>query len=328
MTTAPPNRDYIDQMAAHWLTAEREANPAAYADPSVDFVSMLEIARDRVLKIYDGEVRWSECSAGDKVAWLGRPRQRSIYQAFGRQGRERAKRQDWTTFRGRAFSAGCLIPVQSASPEPTQWNSAHEFGVPNVIAGAQGFIDPKNPSPCRRCGLTREQALIADQRPVLDEFGIRLPEPAEPGPRLRGYRERLWWNYFDTVTLGGKRHPRNFARAFGNANIGDPRRCNLDTGGQLVQDTTMVVMDFYVVPCAPAHEVPWNRIVAQLIIGNKPVTPRLPLAELFMGCALWERPCIIPVRQAFYASLEIDEAPDEPLDLVVHIEGLVTRDIQ
>jgi hypothetical protein len=165
---------------------------------------------------------------------------------------------------------------------------------------------------------------------VLDELGFMVRDPAHitTGPRLHGYRERLWWNYFDTVTLGGKHRPRNHARAFGNPNIGNFRRTNMVIGEQLPGDLTMVVMDFYVVPCAPAHEVPWNRIVGELVVGQRPVTPKLPLAELFMGCALWERPCIIPVRQAFYASLDIDEAPDEPLDLVVHIEGLVTRDIQ
>lgn len=311
---AAPRRDFIDQMAAHWLAAEREHN-AAFADPAVAFVGMLEIARDRVLRVYEGNVRWDDASPGDRAVWIGRPRNREVYERFGKATQTddgRARRRRW---RAQAAAAGC-------------GRYGHDFPVLNVLTGGRHVVDPNSPDPCRRCGLTREQERACSDPDEGDHENVSPITPVQPlspgGVRLHGYRERLWWNFYDTVTLG----PNPRAKAFSNANIGTPR-CNLDVGNQFPDDMWFIAMDFYVVPCLPAGEVPWNRVLGQLIVGNKPATSQLPLAELFMGTGDgWEqRPYTIPQRQNFVANLELLDEPMEPFELVVHLEGLLTREV-
>lgn len=258
--------------------------------------------RRSVLEVYTGNVRWRDATPAERAVWVGRPRNPETWTRYGPEGRKRSNEHFL-----RAYSAHC-----------------DELG--------HQWIGHDEATTCTRCLLTRHE---------LYEAGAEFwePRPRQPRPGLHGYRERMWWNIYDTVTIPvdamGLIAPRphgpassnvGLFRAFTNTNIGDFERTNCEVGGQFAGET-FVVVDFYVVPKCSADHVPWDAVSAKLIVGNKHATPLLPLPELFMGCALWERPYVIPVRQSYCVEIWRHRPISEPLDLVVHLEGLLTRDV-
>jgi hypothetical protein len=154
-----------------------------------------------------------------------------------------------------------------------------------------------------------------------------------PGPRVPGYRERRWWNYYDTWENvgrdGDKWYSKQERRLFGNKNIGMPFLTNLQVPGQTGSDETFVVEILYVhVSSLAALHWAADRILATFVIGERPATPTLFVRDLFRGIIL-ERPLIIPVRQNFSATIILKELPPDdldPFDLSFHFEGLQSRD--
>lgn len=146
-------------------------------------------------------------------------------------------------------------------------------------------------------------------------------------PRLQGYRERIWWKFYDTVDIA--QYPQ--ARWFGNANVGDRSRTNLVMGGQIHGDQTFVILSMYAV--CPVDEIIRNYTM-EFLIGNKTMVPTMSLREWLVGFRM-RRPLIIPVRQNFQASGEWTSsehfdnarAKKAPFDVAVHFEGLLTRDV-
>ena len=271
-TLDPLTYSYVDDMARLWMDAERAA------DPNLNGMSLEEyasVARERVAKVFAGEVRWSEASPGDRAVWIGRPRVTALVN--------------------------------------DKWKAAD-------------YVDD---------GTGRE-AMAPLARVVTPPGQISGESPPRVrGPRLMGYRERIYWNFYDTVRVGEKpfpfpntRSPRGSVRAFSNANVGEIRKCNLQIGFQFPQHAWFVVLNFYAVPLAPIEAVPWTTVTGRLEVGTKLASPILPLRELAQGTLHLNRPYIIPVRQTYGAVIEWDLSEfDQPFDLVLHLEGLLTEDV-
>lgn len=72
--------DPLKYAALRWFRAEMESDPSAphrihVADPNRLTISdIYTLAVPRVRKVFEGEVRWSEASPGDRAIWKGRPR--------------------------------------------------------------------------------------------------------------------------------------------------------------------------------------------------------------------------------------------------------------
>lgn len=62
-------------------------------------------------------------------------------------------------------------------------------------------------------------------------------------PRLHGYRERRYANFYDSVDVPSM---RSTEALFGNANVGNRERCNLQIAGQTGSDQTLVIVNVYV----------------------------------------------------------------------------------
>lgn len=153
------------------------------------------------------------------------------------------------------------------------------------------------------------------------------------GPRLHGYRERLWWNYYDTLTID--EHTRERTNMFGPVNIGMFHRSNMLVPNQLGSDSTFVVLGMWA-SISSMKAMSWfaDHVRVQFIVGNKPATPYVFGRDLFMGIPFmppYGRPIIVLVRQAFRVIAEIDPLPVPAglvFDMTVHLDGVETRSIQ
>jgi hypothetical protein len=173
-------------------------------------------------------------------------------------------------------------------------------------------------------GATPPPGALAD----LDE-----PTPPPPrdrmsrgGPRLYGYRQRLWWNYYDTVEV----NPRlAWARMFDNNNVGNIFLSNMQLAGQLAGDFVMAA--WYVsIDRFDALEWAASNVCCEVVVGDKPMSPRMFVRDLFMT-VVPTRPVIVPVRQNFSVTMNArtDRWPEDldPFEVTFHIEGLQTRDV-
>jgi hypothetical protein len=147
-------------------------------------------------------------------------------------------------------------------------------------------------------------------------------------------RCRMYWNFWDTLVFE-PRNQRNSIRIFGNENIGYLQRSNLQVPGSLAGDSSFIVSNFYarVVGHARLSEVPWLTTIT-LTVGHAPLL-QVPLTDAFLGV-----PCDIgiPTRQNFtmqfdFWGIDLDRLPnlfrnDDPLQIAIHLEGVLTRAIQ
>jgi hypothetical protein len=62
-------------------------------------------------------------------------------------------------------------------------------------------------------------------------------------PRLHGYRERLYANFYDAVSI--LKMDDGFDRLFGNRNVGTAHLTNIACAGQLGYDSTFVLINVY-----------------------------------------------------------------------------------
>lgn len=86
--------DPVSRAAFVWYAAECDANPALPKARTMTPGDVLAIAVPRVMKVFEGEVRWSETSPGDKAIWKGRPRDIELFER--REGRTRViGHNDW-----------------------------------------------------------------------------------------------------------------------------------------------------------------------------------------------------------------------------------------
>ncbi len=190
-------------------------------------------------------------------------------------------------------------------------------------------------------------------------------------PRLQGYRERVHQPFWDTLVraFGDPATPiQNGAKLFGNANVGDLGRTNMNAAGQLASDQTYVMLalrcflffdgtnkrDNYL---GTAAQLYWT-----LTVGNKPMF-QAPCWYHPSGGGIWgfdstasvfnlgtpeqgailklARPIIVPVRQNFLAQADWfnigtlsaldglnNGATDDQKVILYMIDGLQTRDVQ
>jgi hypothetical protein len=182
---------------------------------------------------------------------------------------------------------------------------------------------------------------------AMDDLLALARLPGEPGDGLPppeafenpgSYRERTWWNYYDTWESVGvvtqTRPSKHTAKLFDNTNVGQRFLTNLQTGHQFPHDDTFVMLCVYAT-VSTIEALHWgaSRIRVEFLIGDRQCLPDLFLRDLFRGVELvtpTKRPLIIPVRQRFGATVHLKESPPNdhpPFDLTFHFEGLRTRQI-
>lgn len=176
---------------------------------------------------------------------------------------------------------------------------------------------------------------------TIDPYNQVAPRPPARrgqtgGPRLEGVRERLWWNFYDTLPGIDHTTPQT-ERLFGVAmgpRIGRIFLTNMYQAGQLPGDQTFIILGLYI-SISSLEALHWaaDRVGVTFVIGDRPQLPFLFVRDLFRGVPLVTpkaRPLIIPVRQSFGATVDFKEKPPQgmdPFDLTLHIEGLQTRDV-
>lgn len=190
-------------------------------------------------------------------------------------------------------------------------------------------------------------------------------------PRLHGYRERLHQPLWDTLIRcqGDPAQPIvNSTKLFGNANIGDLSKTNLQTAGQLASDQTYVIL---ALRCNLFFDGTNRRqnylgVTSQLFwtltVGTKPMF-QAPCWYFPAGGGVWgfdstnsvfsngtpeqaailklARPIIVPVRQNFAAQADFfaigtnsalnllnTGATDDVKNISFMLDGLQTRDVQ
>ena len=190
-------------------------------------------------------------------------------------------------------------------------------------------------------------------------------------PRLHGYRERLHQPVWDTLVRSTGAPATaivNSTKLFGNANIGDISKTNLQVAGQLASDQTYVIL---AIRCwlffdGTNRRANYLNVSSQLfwtlVVGNKPMF-QAPCWYHPAGGGIWgmdatnsvfahgtpeqsailklARPIIVPVRQNFAASADFfaigttsalnglnAAAADDILNVMYMLDGLQTRDVQ
>lgn len=190
-------------------------------------------------------------------------------------------------------------------------------------------------------------------------------------PRLHGYRERLHQPVWDTLirTTGDPTTPIvNSSKLFGNANIGDISKTNLQVAGQLASDQTYVVLALrnFLYFDGANRRANYLNVMSQLfwtlIVGNKPMF-QAPCWYHPAGGGIWgfdatesifnlgtpeqaailklARPIIVPVRQNFAAQADFfaigttsaldllnSGSTDDVKNIMYMLDGLQTRDVQ
>jgi hypothetical protein len=190
-------------------------------------------------------------------------------------------------------------------------------------------------------------------------------------PRLHGYRERLHQPVWDTlIRTTGDPDPAivNSQKLFGNANIGDLSRTNLQVAGQLASDQTYVILALrcWMFFDGTNRRANYLNVTSQLfwtlVVGNKPMF-QAPCWYHPAGGGVWgfdattsifshgtpeqasilklARPIIVPVRQNFAAQADFfaigttsaldglnSGATDDVKNIMYMLDGLQTRDVQ
>jgi len=190
-------------------------------------------------------------------------------------------------------------------------------------------------------------------------------------PRLQGYRERIHQPFWDTLvrTTGNPTNPIiNGSKLFGNSNVGDLGRTNMNVAGQLASDQTYVMLALrcWLYFDGTNKRANYLNVAAQLywtmIVGNKPMF-QAPCWYFPSGGGVWgldasasiftlgtpeqgsilklARPIIVPVRQNFLAQADFfnigtvsaldglnSGASDDQKVIMFMIDGLQTRDVQ
>lgn len=152
------------------------------------------------------------------------------------------------------------------------------------------------------------------------------------GPRLEGVRERLYWNYYDTLTID-ETAPLT-THLFGNTNVGSFWRSNIMVGGQFPGDQTFVINGYWAT-ISDMSAMGWfaDNVLAQIIVGSRPASPPTFGRDLFMGVPLmppYGRPYVVPIRQSYAVRVDLKDKPPAGMafDMTFHLDGLGTRDIQ
>lgn len=170
------------------------------------------------------------------------------------------------------------------------------------------------------------------------------PEELEYMPRLHGVTESSWDHYYDTLPVGDGYQLQACNRLFGNCNIGDYGKTNLQVAGFLASDQTFFFQSQYLT--AEGFDEVQEPLVRQVLetskftslMGDRP-------QAMYSGWDLFTEPrpytAVLPVRQhvsvevSFYsrAYAQLDEQCRK-YDLerrrprfVFHYEGWRTRDV-
>jgi hypothetical protein len=155
--------------------------------------------------------------------------------------------------------------------------------------------------------------------------------------RTPGHRDVLWYNWYDTLRIEpGRQHTcPSSVRLFGNANVGSYALTNLQCAGMLsFGDCASFVSDLYVTcridqdPEA-AHELLQAARIS-LIINEKYTMPWTSGAAAALDRCTVD--LLIPPRHNVhvvvdYIPYELHTRIKHPLDLVVHLDGAMQRDV-
>ena len=162
---------------------------------------------------------------------------------------------------------------------------------------------------------------------------------------LRLGRQCRWtqclpWRAYDTLSLEPHKQIHHYTRLFGNYNIGNYFLTNLQIPGQVAfGDNCFFIDEAYVTyRYDGAHSDELRRVidsaVVSVIIGEQFAAPHLHAGDICVGFHTWsERHGIGKlVRPRQNLSVRIDFYGDtrpviHPIDIVVHLDGAVTRDL-
>lgn len=306
----------IARMALHWLRAEHQSQLAkdgvpddvaerdmlhVYAEDRLRGAAKDEeivIAADRVYQVMSGEVRWSECSPGDRAIWKGQFRDIGKF--------EQLWREDPAVERAVANFERQAEEQRRAEADPA--------------------YRPNYPGPEGRQGPLPQGAGTYE--------GDNVTPPRGQGQRrlLQGGRSRQWMNIYDTIKLSRDHALRHgmFFGAGAEQRIGNTWLTNLQVPGYFASDQTFVGLAYYVsLSSLDALRFAADNIHCAIWIGDKPQHGGpMFVRDLFMG-VVPKRPLIIQVRQLFRVEVELRRpVPDdiEPFELAFHVDGLATRD--
>jgi hypothetical protein len=198
-----------------------------------------------------------------------------------------------------------------APSDDPEWRPVNEFEPDDVPASARPPIPP----------IPQTANVLA---------GTPAPPPRR-GPRLVGVRERLWWNYYDTLTID--ENVLLHTRLFNNTNIGQFWRTNIMVGGMFPGDTTFVIHGYWAT-ISEMSALGWfaDNVMTQIVVGDRPASPQTFGRDLIMGVPLmppYGRPYIVPVRQSYSVIVDLKERPPSGMrfDMTFHLDGLGTRDL-
>lgn len=143
-------------------------------------------------------------------------------------------------------------------------------------------------------------------------------------------REHTYANVYDTIVVMPSGHAdayvaHNYNRLvgagswhmFGNANVGNMFLTNMQVAGQFWFDRTAVIEQMYAVTDRPITAD--DNLVLEMIVGMSPVR-MLPLHDWCVGVP---GPIVIPVRQNFSVRVSTTGRMREPLEIRVHLEGIL-----
>lgn len=299
----------IAKMALEWLRAEHRAHlqleqvPDAVADrDTANFVASQDdiiVAADRVYEVMTGDVRWRDCSPGDRAIWKG------MFRDVGR------FEQVWRENRAARENA-----AQAEHQQDRQSDADRERQRLNY-PGPQGRAPGPPPY---GAGVTEGDSV----QPPRGQGERRM--------RMQGVHQRYWANWYDTIKITADHATEHdlFSGANMNNRIGNYFLTNLQVPGLLASDQTAVITAYYVsLSSMDAIRYAADNVIAQVWLGQKPQHGGpMFVRDLFMGIVPL-RPLIVPVRQSVLVTISrrIPLPSDvEPFELAFHMDGLVTRD--
>ncbi len=307
----------VAKLALEWLRAEHAARRAkgeeiaSFIPPAEDDDEDpdLMVAADRVYAICAGDVRWSNCSPGDKAIWRGRMRDVEKFE------------QLWRTDPGPRRLVEARIADEEAADRRAQANY---------------------PGPQGRMPTAPDLAAVDDARAPRGQGNRRLL-----GDGVRNRRWWNWYDTIRCRRTMNPSTYLFGDQSTGGGNIGNFFLTNLQVARRLASDETVVITSFYA-SVSSLDGLRWgaDNVIVQWTMGEMPAGPPMFLRDLFMGIVPL-RPIVVPVRQTFYPRVDVRnldglhlEEDDlartgphmfhrervEPFDLTIHCEGLITRD--
>lgn len=147
------------------------------------------------------------------------------------------------------------------------------------------------------------------------DLAIWKGRPRVP-PEVAMMHTSTWDNVYDTVDLT---HGGTY-RLFGCENVGNLFRTNLQVAGQIAGCASFTIHQMYadLGRDLSIHD----RVIAELCIGQNLIWNG-HIRDMFAGVPVG---VVVPPRQNFYVRVYVSDLT-EPLEMVVHLEGDVSRTV-